>query len=415
MAVNLSGKLNVLYFVPCTYPYNSSLKIIFMAQKPKDIPEAQSQGTDVALSVGRTSRDGRPVSTKDIARALGISTGTVDRAIHSRPGINAMTKERVLKMVQTLGYKPNLAARYLKAPCQVRVSVNLPARIGSFFDAVRAGIRDAARPFHAGVELQFRTHPALGEGDEELFREALDDGSKGLIIVPGHPAQLKAWIRRAAQKRIPVVCVVTDAPGTERLTTVSTDSFVSGAMVAEFLHLIVHDSGTVGIFTGDLSTIDHSEKVRGFKNSIGSLGSTLAISSVMETHDDETTAYSQARKLLAGDPSLKAIYVSTANSITVIQALEEFDPERRIALVTTDLFPQLVPFLKSGRVLATIYQRPEAQGRMAFEALHHFLVEGRCPPHRIKLNPHIVMRSNLELFLDRIPPASQPNNHERAS
>jgi len=385
-----------------------------MPKKAKNDPEPQSLGNDDALEP--TSQGGRPVGIKDIAKVLGISIGTVDRAIHSRGGINPITKERVLKMAQTLGYKPNLAARYLKAPRQVRVSVNLPARIGPFFDAVRAGIRDAARPFQAGVELQFRTHPVLGEGDEELFREALEDGSKGLIIAPGHPARLKVWIRRAAQKRIPVVCVGSDAPGTERLTAVSTDSFVSGAMVAELLHLIVRESGTVGVLTGDLSTVDHSEKVRGFKQSLSSLNSgALTVSNVIETHDDESEAYSQARKLLARDHSLKAVYVSTANSITVIQALEELDPERRIALVTTDLFPQLVPFLKSGRVLATIYQRPESQGRMAFEALHHFLVEGRCPPHRIKLNPHIVMRSNLELFLDRIAVPSAGNGHHRVS
>lgn len=386
-----------------------------MPEKAKNDQESRrwQLTTDDAPALEPSSQVGRPVSIKDIAKALGISIGTVDRAIHSRGGISPITKERVLKMAQTLGYKPNLAARFLKAPRQVRVTINLPARIGSFFDAVRAGIRDAASPFQAGVQLQFRTHPALGEGDEELFREALDDGSKGIIIVPGHPAQLKLWIRRAAQRRIPVVCVVTDAPGTERLTAVSTDSFVSGAMVAELLHLIVRDSGTIGVFTGDLSTFDHSEKVRGFKHCLSSIKGSLSISSVIETHDDESTAYTQARNLLANDHSLKAIYVSTANSLTVIQALEEMDPERRIALVTTDLFPQLVPFLKSGRILATIYQRPEAQGRLAFEALHQFLVDGRCPPPRIKLNPHIVMRSNLELFLDRItvsPPRNSPEH-----
>jgi LacI family transcriptional regulator len=387
-----------------------------MPKKARTDPESHSLGNDDdARALEPTPRAGRPVGIKDIAKALCVSIGTVDRAIHSRGGINPITKERVLKMAQTLGYRPNLAARYLKAPRQVRVAVNLPERIGSFYDAVRAGIRDAARPFQAGVELQFRTHPVLGEGDEELFREVLEDGSKGLIISPGHPAQLKVWIRRAAQKRIPVVCVVTDAPGTERLTAVSTDSFVSGGMVAELLHLIVRDSGTIAVFTGDLSTIDHSEKVRGFKHSLSSFNGSLSISNVIETHDDESAAYSQARGLLAHDDSLKAIYVSTANSMTVIQALEELDPERRIALVTTDLFPQLVPFLKSGRILATIYQRPEAQGRMAFEALHHFLVEGRCPPHRIKLNPHIVMRSNLELFLDRIAVSAQGNGRGRVS
>jgi LacI family transcriptional regulator len=385
-----------------------------MGRKPKDISGTPSETGDI-IAIEQSSGHGRPVGIKDIARALGISIGTVDRAIHGRGGINPITKERVLKMAQTLGYKPNLAARYLKAPRQMRVSVNLPARISSFFDAVRAGVRDASSPFQAGVNLQFRTHPALGEGDEELFRQALDDGSKGIIIAPGHPAQLKVWIRRAAQRRIPVVCVSTDAPGTERLTSVSADPFVSGAMVAELLHLTARETGSVGVFTGDLSTIDHSEKVRGFKHGSASLNGSLAISNVIETHDDETAAYEQARKLLTRDRSVRAIYVSTANSKTVIQALEELDPERRVAVVTTDLFPELVPFLKSGRILATIYQRPEAQGRMAFEALYQFLAEGRCPPHRIKLNPHIVMRSNLELFLNRISLAPQSNGHKRPS
>ena len=377
-------------------------------KKPKPAPEPLTQSNE-AIAIEQSSSRERPIGIKDIARALGISIGTVDRAIHGRGGINAITKDRVLKMSRTLGYKPNLAARYLKAPGQIRVSVNLPARIASFFDAVRTGIRDASSPFQAGVDLQFRTHPALGEGDEDLFREALEDRSKGIIIAPGHPAQLKIWIRRAAQKRIPVVCVSTDAPGTERLTAVSADPFVSGAMVAEFLHLTVRGPGTVGVFTGDLSTIDHSEKIRGFKQSLSHLNGSLGLSGVLETHDDESAAYRQTRKLLARDRSLKAIYVSTANSVAVIQALEELDPERRIAIVTTDLFTQLVPFLKSGRVLATMHQRPEAQGRMAFEALYNFLVEGKCPPHQIKLNPHIVMRSNLELFLDRLPASEQKN------
>jgi len=50
------------------------------------------------------------------------------------------------------------------------------------------------------------------------------------------------------------------------------------------------------------------------------------------------------------DALLEALYVSTANSLTVIQTLEELDPEHRVALATTDLFAELVPFLRSGRI-----------------------------------------------------------------
>jgi LacI family transcriptional regulator len=238
-----------------------------------------------------------------------------------------------------------------------------------------------------------------------LFQEALEDDTKGIIIAPGHPAQLKAWIRRAGQKQIPVVCVATDAPGTERLTSVSADPFTSGAIVGELLSRIVKDSGSVAVMTGDLSTFDHSEKVRGFKASLQAMHG-LTIAEVFENHDDEGVAYSQTRKLVSRDRQLKAVYVSTANSMAVIRALEEFDSERRIALITTDLFAELVPYLQSGRILATINQRPEAQGRLAFESIYGFLVEGKCPPVRIRLNPHIVMKSNLHLFLDRMAASS---------
>jgi len=48
---------------------------------------------------------------------------------------------------------------------------------------------------------------------------------------------------------------------------------------------------------------------------------------------------------------------------------------------------QLVPFPQSGRILATINQRPETQGRIAFESLYRFLTKGNCPRPRVKLNP----------------------------
>ena len=100
-----------------------------MPKKAKNDHEPRSWANDDAPPLESTSQVGRPAGIKDIARALGISIGTVDRAIHGRGGISPITNERVLKMAQTLGYKPNLAARFLKAPRQVRVAINLPARI----------------------------------------------------------------------------------------------------------------------------------------------------------------------------------------------------------------------------------------------------------------------------------------------
>jgi LacI family transcriptional regulator len=344
-----------------------------------------------------------PPGIKDIARSLGVSIGTVDRALHDRPGINPMTRAKVLKMAQTLGYQPNFAARHLKLKRRMRISVHLPRCIASFFDAVREGIQEAARPFQSTIEVQFRTYPRLGEGDLELFTETLQDGTHGIIVTPGHPADLKPWIRKAARAHIPVVCVATDAPGTERLAAISADAFTSGGMVAELLTGFTHGPASVLIVTGDLSVVDHAEKVDGFRSFIEKANSPLKVASVVEAHDDPERARELTREFIAARPSVGAVYVSTANSIPVVDVLQEAGRLGRIPVITTDLFPALAPLIRQGKVLATVYQRPKTQGRMAFQALHQFLVQGTCPALRHRLPPHIVLRSNLDLFLEMLP------------
>jgi LacI family transcriptional regulator len=68
---------------------------------------------------------------KDIAKALGVSIGTVDRAIHGRSGVSEKTKAKVLRTAERLGYKPNLAAQALKLNRQLSIAVILPRHISA--------------------------------------------------------------------------------------------------------------------------------------------------------------------------------------------------------------------------------------------------------------------------------------------
>jgi LacI family transcriptional regulator len=157
------------------------------------------------------------------------------------------------------------------------------------------------------------------------------------------------------------------------------------------------------VVTGDLSTADHSEKLRGFRKSLEALKSSLQLVSVAEAHDDPDQAFQLTRECLGRHPHLAAVYVSTANWLPVTRAVKDSGRTGKIAIITTDLSPSLAPLIRSGEVLGTIYQRPRAQGRMAFQALYQFLVEGICPPVRHRLAPHIVLQSNLDLFLEMLP------------
>jgi LacI family transcriptional regulator len=128
--------------------------------------------------------------------------------------------------------------------------------------------------------------------------------------------------------------------------------------------------------------------------------SSLSLVPVLEAHDHPREADQKTREALARYPDISAVYVTTANSLPVIDALERTGHLGKVSLVTTDLFPALASQIRSGAVLASIYQRPLTQGRIAFETLYRYLTEHRVPPRMHTLPPHLVMQSNLDLFLD---------------
>jgi LacI family transcriptional regulator len=345
----------------------------------------------------------KPPGIRAIAETLGVSIGTVDRALHGRPGINTATRTRVLELAETLGYRPNLAARFLSSGKQFRVGVCLPREIASFFDLVRDGIQDVARAFESnGVRVVYKSYPRLGQGENEALQAALDDGIDGLVIAPGRPEDLAPLMRRAVAQGVPVVCVNTDAPGIEHLATVSVDSATSGGLVGELMGRFLGGKGRVVVVTGQLSTVDHLQKLDGFRKELGETWPGLGIAAVVEAHDDEAEAYEKCRDVLATTPDIAGVYVSTANSLPVMRALDGAALSGGVTIITTDLFPALAPLIESGRIAATIYQRPWVQGQIAFQAIYKYLVEGVTPPAVNRLSPHVVMRSNLKLFLERM-------------
>ena len=343
-----------------------------------------------------------PTTLHDIARALGTSIGTVHRALHDNPGVSPKTKAKVLEAAKNLGYRPNLAARFLSSKKTLRVSINTLKGTTSFWEEVRAGIREEAtsNPLE-NIELEFRTYPHIGVGEEEAFEAALRENVNGIIIFPSDPAALRSYIRRASRARIPVVCVATDAPDSGRQGIVAIDTLVSGSIAADLMgRFLLGREGAVGITLFDMAITEHAEKYAAFESTLRSLYPHLQVLKPIEDHGTEAEAYSKSRQLFEQCKNLVGVYVTTEASMPMLKAASDTKSLSGLTIITTDLFPDLVPQIRSGAVAATIYQRPRSQGAMAFRMLHRFLVGGRSGD-QLRLAPHLVMRGNLDFFLRR--------------
>jgi len=108
------------------------------------------------------------VTLKDIARDLGVSVITVSKALRNHSDISDQTKARVLKRVQEVNYRPNLAARALVTGRTNMIGFVIPDLLNSFFSQVVRGVAAALR--NTGYTLVVTS----SEQDPKLERQAVE-------------------------------------------------------------------------------------------------------------------------------------------------------------------------------------------------------------------------------------------------
>ena len=342
--------------------------------------------------------DLKQVGLQEIARRAKVSIGTVDRALHSRPGISEATRNKVLKTAEKLGYKPNLAARALAVGRSgFLIGVCIPEEIHYFYDQMRAGIFDEARrAARVGMELVYRPVPTLGKFEQRELSRLLDEDICGLIVMPGNPRVVTPIINAAEARGIRVVCIGSEAPHSRRSALVYANPTLQGHLAAELLSKFIPGDSDVAAITGMLQTEEHRQKIEGFRSRLGQ-HSDINLACVLEAHESEEESYQKTMDLLTNNARLRGIYVSTVNCLPVCLAVRE---HRRtdVRLITTDLFPEMVPYFEDGTIGASIYQDPYTQGQTALKVLVDHVIEKAPIASSNSLNPGIVLQSNLEFF-----------------
>jgi LacI family transcriptional regulator len=253
------------------------------------------------------------VTISDVAREAGVSLMTVSRVANGKGEISPATRQRVLEVIERLGYRPSGIARSLATQRTGTLGLVVPDMANPFFSDVARGAEDRARAAGYNVfvcntdESPQREVAALDSLEEKrvdgivLCSSRLhDDGLRAAL--DHHPASVLVN-RRLAVYHVDAV-LLADREGARKATQ----------------HLLRSGHRAVGFLAGPLTSYSSQQRSRGYRDALATEGIDFNSKWVCPCSYDVEGGREAARTLILNHPELTALFCY--NDLVAVGALQ---------------------------------------------------------------------------------------------
>jgi len=246
-----------------------------------------------------------PVRLKDIAQDLGLSTVSISKALRNHPDIAEETRERVLKRVDELGYKPNLVARSLVTGQSWTIGLIVPDLLHPFFAGIAKAISSDIRRHGYGLLI------ASSDEDPELeLREIEQLLARRVDVIVLASSQTPADALHGIDlNKTPCILFDRRLDGVDA-HFVGNDDAAVGALAT--MHLIEQGCRRIAHIRGpEVSTA--AGRLEGYRTALASHGMEPLPGHVVSLgrsgdHHGEPAGFEAGRKLLATSPRPDGIF-----------------------------------------------------------------------------------------------------------
>lgn len=257
------------------------------------------------------------VTIKDVARVAGVSTATVSRVVHNGGQVGEACRQRVKKVIEELGYRPNVNARALVNNSSNTIGVVTPKLSMTFFGCLASGAEKAARK--KGLKLLMSN--SLYETKTELDAiESLREHSCNAIILHSEYSDEKT-IKKLAEN-IPGLVLINRYIPALASRCVWLDNLSGGRQVAEYLISRGHTS--FAVVTSVYRNHDPQLRLKGVVEVLDAAGLKLDPANVVEsTANMEGGAEAVSRLLASGAKFTALIAYNDLMAIGAMNALQD--------------------------------------------------------------------------------------------
>lgn len=325
----------------------------------------------------------RAPTMADVARLARVSQQTVSRVLNDYAFIKADTRERVLEAIQTLDYRPNMAARTLAAGRSRTIGVVASDYMSSGPASALWGVEEAAREAGYGVSivnLRESNYHTISEALARLAAQAVE----GIVMIA--PQDISASAAFLVFDNVPVVTL--SSVDTGEHTSIMYDS-VEGSRIAT-QHLVELGHQWIAHLAGPAGFTVSESRIQGWRKALAD--ARLVATDPLVCDWSAASGYELGKQLTADKTFTAAYCANDRIAQGLLLALHEAG--RRVpdefSVVGFDDVPEAAYCIPP---LTTMRQDFGALGRRCIEAVL-LRIKGEPPPEVDPLIPTLVVRSS---------------------
>jgi len=209
---------------------------------------------------------GKRVTITELARASGVSVGTVSRALNGYADVRPETRERIERLARELDYTPGAAARSLVTRRSHVIGVVLDTGEGHpdlqhpFFHEVLVGLKNHIGASGYDLLLFASERPGNGFGSHSYLKRCLHHNVDGVVLMGVDPEDPE--VHRVTRSDLATVGVDVGLAGTATTYVVS-DNVAGGEHAVRHFHERGHRR--IATITGLLETRPGADRLRGYR------------------------------------------------------------------------------------------------------------------------------------------------------
>lgn len=331
--------------------------------------------------------NGRNITIRDVAKAAGVSTATVSRALRGLPHVDAVTRDRVTRVAQDMDYVISPSASRLASGRTGTIAIITPFLSRWFFSTLLSGVESVLQ--EAGIDLLLFEvgDPSISTAripTERRLRGRVD-GLMVLSLPAGAPE-----VRELLDMGLPVSLIGGAVPG---VPSVSIDDVAAARMGAQHLLNLGHER--IGLITGapmPTAFTSEDDRRKGFHAALAA--AKVKPDPTLEAYGYFTVAGGErAMTALLSQPQPPSAVFSMSDEMAfgAIRALQRHDlkPGQDVSIVGVDGH-DLAELLD----LTTVQQPVAELGRIAAEALVEQLRTGQRSTDQVVLPTDLVVRGS---------------------